>query len=306
MAEGDLIDGPWQMELRGVLMDADCGGDVDTGLVITEWPDTFGVPEGRTNLVPRPMRRGGFAGPQWMDGRPFVWSVLAKGATWDELLEQRKALASAFAPVEPTDDDHVIPLVFTLDDPAVAYRIHGFPTRARWGYRDAMKWRTGGRFDRGALCEFLQTDPIIYGNALKHADGTLGDSSGGHPYPHAYPHAYGVATSGSAVCENDGNETTYPVITITAGPSGASGIRLIQATTGEEWSITLSLNAGDTLTVDMEHATVLLNDEADRSPFVNRPPSVWFGLPPGISNVQLQATGTGTVHAVDWRDAHLL
>lgn len=307
MAAGDLVVGPFQVELQGVLMDAlACDG-----LIVSEWLSGFGVPQGRVSVVPRPMRHGLFAGPQYMDGRVHSWSVVASAGSWADLLAEQTDLGTAFSPVPDTDTDYVVPLVYTLGDGSTKYRVNGIPTRAEWGYARALRTLHNGGFapttwNDGALCEFLATDPLIYEDTLQSATATLGVSSGGLALPHGFPHAFGTATSGAAVCVNGGNATTFPTITVLAGGSGASGITLLNDTTGEDWSITLTLSAGDTLVVDMAANTVLLNGTADRAPFVNRPGSVWFGLPSGTSNVTLQATGAGTTASVEWRDAFLI
>ncbi len=305
MAEGDLITGNWQVELRGVLFAADCHDGEP--LIVTRWLDGFGVPSGRTNLVPRPLAHGAFPGPQYMDTRTMTLGVMAAADTWDDLQSAMLALGTAYAPVLDTDPDYVVPLVFTLDDPDVAYRVVGIPTRAAWGYDDAILYDEPGlpRFVRGALCEFVATDPRIYWNTVQSATATLGELSGGLDLPHAFPHAFGTAESGAAICENVGNIATFPTITVTAGPSGASGVTLSNETTGQEWSINLTLSAGDTLTVDMGARTALLNGTADRAPFVNRPDSTWFGLAPGTNAVRLIATGTDTTALVEWRSAGL-
>lgn len=303
MAAGDLITGPWQIELQGVLMDA-LGCD---GLVVTEWLTGFGVPGGRRNIVARPLQQGAFPGPQYMDTRVMEWAVAAIGDSWADVRQASIDLGTAMSPVPDTDLDYVVPLMFTLDDAAAKYRVMGMPDRAEWGYQVALRTRAASRpFNDGARCAFIATDPRIYDAATKTATATLGTSSGGLGFPHGFPHGFGSATSGAAVCVNAGNVTTYPVITVTANSAGASGIRLEQETTGEEWSITLTMGAGETLVVDMGNRTALLNGTASRAPFINRPPSVWFGLVPGSNSIRLQATGVGTTASVAWSDAYLL
>lgn len=135
---------------------------------------------------------------------------------------------------------------------------------------------------------------------------SLGESSGGHGFALSFPHGFGTATSGAADCFNDGNFVTYPVITVTAGGSGASGIMLENTTTGESWEIVLTLSAGDFLVVDMGQRSALLSGTADRTQFVNRPPSEWWGLQPGTNQVNLVASGAGTTAEVAWHDAYLI
>lgn len=304
MAEGDLISGAWQVELQGVLFDAlACDG-----IIIVDFLDGFGVPAGRSYDVQRPLRHGLYAGPQYLDGRTLTMGVAVTGDSFAEMLSRQRQVAAAFAPVRDTDADRVVPLVFTLADGNQKYRVVGKPIRAEWNYRKALRVQRSSSvvWNDGALCEFLATDPRVYANTLETATATLGSSSGGHAFPLGFPHGFGTATSGAAVCTNDGNIVTHPTITVTAGASGASGISLQNETTGDEWSITLTLNAGETLVVDMDAHTALLNGTTSRTEFVNRPPSVWWGLEPGVNSVRLLATGDGTTALVAWRDAYVM
>lgn len=307
MAEGDLITGPWQVELQGILMDGQ-GGANGAALTIVRWLTGFGVPPGRVMSVDKPLQHGSFPGPQYMDDRSMTVAVLARGDTWDDLMDAVNDLGMAFAPVPDTDEDYVVPMVFTMDDETVKYRVYGRPTRAEWGYSAPAHFGTEPcAFADAALCEFLASDPRLYFDTLHSQNLTLGVTSGGLDISdHTFPHGFGSASSGAAVCTNDGNVMTYPVITVTAGGSGASGIELQNTTTGKSWSITLTVAAGDTLVVDFGARSALLNGTASRSPFINRPPSEWWGLQPGDNTVVLQATGAGTTATVQWRDARLM
>lgn len=301
---GSLISGAWQIELQGVLMDAlACDG-----LVIAEWPEGFGVPKGRSNVASRPMAHGMFPGPAYLEDRTLEWAVAALGASWDDLLDAQSELGRAFAPVPDTDADYVVPLVFTLDDPDTAYRVYGQPARAEWGYTVALAARAATtRFNDLARCQFTAMDPRVYSDTLYSETASLeSTTSGGLGFPHAFPHGFGSATSGAAICVNAGNFVTYPVVTVNAGPSGASGVKLLQVATGEEWSITLALAAGDRLVIDMAARTCLLDGTASRAIYINRPPSVWWGLEPGSNYITLNATGAGTTATVEWRHAWLL
>lgn len=307
MAEGDLLDGAFQVELRGVLFDSRyTPPPLARPLVVTQFLDGFGVPAGRTMTIARPMQHGMFAGPQYMDGRPMRLGVLAQGNTWADLMAAQADLGAAFAPVPDNDPNYTIPMVFTLGDPDVKYRVEGYPTRAQWGYANAVLYPDDAcRFADGALCEFFATDPRIYTNETHTETATLGSVTGGLGFAMGFPHGFGVASSGATVCTNAGNVETFPTIEVTAGGSGASDVGLTNQTTGDAWSITLTMAAGDVLAVDMGNRTVTLNG-ASRAAFVNRPPSAWWALQPGDNSVVLDATGSGTTAAITWRDAYLI
>lgn len=351
MADGDTITNAWQTELRGVLLDAQAG--CEGGLVITEWWDGFGVPQGRVNLAQKPLRHGLYPGPQYMDGRTMVCAVRARANTWAELRALMMNLGTAFSPVEDTATllGFTIPMIFTLDD-LQKYRVYGIPTRAEWGYQGTVLYQDPipYLFADQALCEFLATDPLIYANDVSAAtigggalppgdvpgtgnnlldesnqplydednqallDESTGGGGGGGGggagsglgMPHDFPHGFGALTTTAAVALNGGNAPTFPTITITAGPTGASGIELTNGSTGESWSINLAVPAGNTLVIDMAARLALLNATADRSALVVRPPSTWFALRPGLNSIALASVGDGTTALIEWRDAYLL
>lgn len=300
----DLLTGAWQIALRGVLFDA-C--DRAAPLVVSEFLDGFGVPTTRNDDKFRPQSHGLFASPQYLGGRPMVCSVAAKGASVAAVMDAQADLGWAWRPVDDTDSDLVVPLAFTLADPATKYLVFGKPTRAAFGYKTlARVYESGAPFVEAALCEFLATDPRIYSADLSSTSSGTASTSGGLSFPFAFPFSFGATVLALVSAVNAGNFPTYPVFTITAGPSGLSGIRILNNTTGEEWSITLSLSSGDYLLVDMAEGSVLLNGAASRDSFVNRPPSSWWDLEPGTSSLEFIGTGAGSTFLVEWRSAWML
>lgn len=304
MAVGDLLTGPWQVELRSILMDG-CGPTCPA-LVITDPLDGLGVPSTRNADKARPQQHGLFASPQYLDGRPLRWKVAAVGVTVASVRTLLSALGTAMAPVVDTDSDLVIPLAFTLEAVAQKYLVFGKPQRV-----NAPKQTMALTYDEhhgqvaadGHLCEFLATDPAIYGLTLHTASTGLGSSSGGLAFPFAFPFSFGSASPGTIIATNAGNFPTLPTLIITAGGSGLSGIRVLNVTTGLEWSITITLSAGDVLTVNMQDGTALLNGAASRDNLVNRPPSAWWSLQPGANTIQFIGSGAGSTCEIDWRDA---
>lgn len=277
-------------------------------LVVADWLDGLGVPPTRDNDKFRAQQHGLFASPQYLGGRLLRWGVLGVAATPALLRTAMTNLGTAMAPVRDDDTDLVVELVFTLESAATKYLVYGKPQRAAIGYRNfALSYEDGlSAYTEKAVCEFLATDPRVYALTQQLASMGIGSSSGGLAFPFAFPFSFGAAAPGSAVITNGGNFPTFPTLTITAGGSGASGIRVLNVTTGKEWSITITLAAADTLTVDMQNGTVFLNGTASRDNLVNRPPSEWWALEPGANTVQFIATGAGSTLDVRWRDAWLL
>lgn len=306
LTAGDLLDGPFQVELRGVLMQAiGCEGP----LVVTQVLDGFGVPDTRNQDVPKPQRHGLYASPQFLGGRSMFVAVAAFASSIAALMAAKADLGGAWAPVDfATDADYVIPLAFTLADAATKYVVFGKPMRAPWGYATlARTYLSAHPFVDEALCEFLATDPLVYGLDLRSAVATLGTITGGHGWPHGWPHGWGTATPGSASCVNIGNQAVSPRVTIAAGTDTLANPSLLNLTTGQAWQIAITLAAGDFLVVDFAARSVLLNGTSDRGNLVVRPPSEWWQLQPGTNVVQFGGTGTGSPSAnIEWHDGYLI
>lgn len=296
---GAQITGAWQVELRGRLFDAAaCGPHV-----LTEFLDGFGVPETRDKDVNKPQQHGLFASPQFLGGRQMMLSVAAVGDTYADLIAAKAELGAAWGPVnEVVDGAKAIPLVFTLGDAADAYLIFGKPKRAKWGYATVIRTQQAvPQFSDAALCEFLAVDPRLYDLDVQTGTVSPSATSGGFAFPFTFPFAFGSATPGTVTANNAGNIETYPAITIQA-TTDLSGITLTNATTGEVWSITTTIPAGEFLVVDMGARTVLLDGTASRSSLVNRPTSKWWAVQPGDNTLQFTASGTGTA-TFAWRSA---
>ncbi len=99
----------------------------------------------------------------------------------------------------------------------------------------------------------------------------------------------GVATN-VATAVNAGTIATRPVVTF-VGPVTNPAIANI--TQGRTLSFLLDIAAGDSLTVDFDQKSVLLNGEVSRA-WAIEPGSAWFDLGPGNNDIQYQAdAGTG-------------
>lgn len=99
----------------------------------------------------------------------------------------------------------------------------------------------------------------------------------------------GVATN-AATAVNDGTIATRPTVTF-IGPVTNPAIANI--TQGRTLSFLLDIAAGDSLTVDFDQKSVLLNGSVSRA-WAIEPGSAWFDLGPGNNDIQYQAdAGTG-------------
>jgi hypothetical protein len=318
---GDLINGPWQIELNGVLMGVLSPANPCPDLVVTKWPK-LGVPASRQNDIPKSMDHGSFPGPNYATERDVLVSVLARGSTPALLRAALARLAGAFAPIPDTTPGLVVPMVLTFDDASHLFQLFGNPRRADFVYDNVLTSGqpyasadgvTGGDaygpFSDEMVCEFMATDPRFYDYVAQQITIGLGTQSGGFGFPFGFPFGFGTALPGQAYIVNNGNAVTYPTLLFTAGGAGLSGIVVNKPNTGESWSINLAMNPGDTLLVDMNAHTALLNGTADRSSFVLMPPSVWWGiepvtalLPSGVL-MNFVGSGAGSTCQVTWSSA---
>lgn len=99
------------------------------------------------------------------------------------------------------------------------------------------------------------------------------------------------AVLGDATVTNSGNGDAFPVWTIT-GPGTPT---LTNATTGRSFGLNVALGAGESVTVDTRPArqSAVDNLGADRwSDLVKSSPRDLWTLPPGISDLDMQLTGS--------------
>lgn len=303
MAAGDMITGPWQIELRDVLMD----GDVTCGLAITEWLSGLGVPTMESNDKARAQTHGVFASPEYMRARQLTWQVLIQGATVAAVKSVMNDLGTAMAPVSDTDSDLVVPLVFTLGDAATPYLMYGKPTRlaTKYDWMALSYLSPNGMITNPAVCEFTATDPLIYDLAESSGVTGLGSGTGGwNVHNFHFPFGFGTAAPGTVSVDNTGNFDTFPVVTILAGGSGLSGVSITKVETGETWQINKTFLPADVLVVDMGRHTVLVNGGSSAGDVI-RPPSVWMSAPAGTTTWQFGGTGAGSTMTVAWHNAHL-
>lgn len=144
-------------------------------------------------------------------------------------------------------------------------------------------------------------DPLRYGTTPRQVQLTLAASTGGTAMPLSFPFQFSATGSGNTgVVINDGNATTYPVLTI-SGPVSNPVVR--NASTDRRIALGIDVAAGETVTVDHASGRVLLNGTASRLTTL-LPGSSWWGLPPGASQISFSAaTSTGAQLAVTYRPA---
>lgn len=104
--------------------------------------------------------------------------------------------------------------------------------------------------------------------------------------------------------ENDGNEKTCPVFRI-YGPF--TSVQISNLSTGEEFSITQSVNDGEYVEVNVMNRTVMLNDGYSDTSIFSSFVGEFFCLIPGVNLINYIVVGDGanTILQTTFRDAWL-
>ena len=119
-----------------------------------------------------------------------------------------------------------------------------------------------------------------------------------------YPTAVS-GSSGSQSVTNVGNYETWPTFSISTSSTSCSGIIVSNYTTGDVLSFpNLTLGASDTLVLDSDLRTVLINGSPARNTMSVA--SRWFPLPPATKQIIGLSAATGTaLCTISYRDAYI-
>jgi hypothetical protein len=274
MPAGDLITLPWQAELNGVLMGP------NTAFVLRGF-EPWTAPVVRNVDIARAQQHGLFPGRDYLGERLVTADIAIRAAT--DALEQaaRRQLAGAFVP--PAGG--LAELVWMEDD-GVRYRLVGKPRMA--DSRVVSLLPTEARF--------IATDPRIYAATLTSLSTGLSAGSGGVTFPVVPPFVFGSAGAGSSIAATNAGTFQTPYVITFTGPLVAPV--LVHQGQGRRLEFTGTLAAGETLVVDSDARTVLLNGTASRYSWLTSL-SQWFTLEPGANPLQFGAgSGSGTCQIV--------
>lgn len=236
----------------------------------------------RSGNVMRGRAHGSVRGPLYMGDRDITAEVVIVG-TPQSIRTQVDELSAA-----TVINDEELPLIWQL--PGMTEARQSF---ARVHRRSIPVDINFTLVKATAVIQWVATDPRIYGTTLK--SGTTGTASltGGLGFSHGFSHGFGSVTPSTIPIDNDGSSPAPWTATLT-GPLTAPRITLIDGATGDLSFNNFTLLAGQTLEIDSQARTVLLNGTASR--YGNLTTAQWFDLPVGVSQVQLQATaGTGSL-----------
>lgn len=131
--------------------------------------------------------------------------------------------------------------------------------------------------------DLLSEDPLFYDNSTGELLATVGKvMDGGFDIPFDIP--FNISAGGEpSVVTNSGNETVYPIITIS---TPATNPKLINRATNEFMQVMTTVLDGDKLIIDMRNKTITHNGLNIYA--LQRDGSTFFGLVPGVNVMEIQ------------------
>lgn len=286
MAAGDLITRDWQCELNGLLL----GEGTPYGVLSLDGLDD--LPEVRSFDDPRAGDHGAYRGTDLAGVRVVTVEL-------DIVATPTVAFSDAVNALQAATVVQSAETPFAWQRPGRPKQ-QVFARPRRRALPDDLAFQMG--FGR-ATVQLLATDPRVYAQAISTGQTGLPSAAGGRTYPRTYPLTYGaVSSANSILAVNAGNFAALPVLLIT-GPVDTPTV--LHTTSGRFLKFALQLTAGDTLTVDLDAKSVLLNGTASRRTALTADSS-WWELAPGDNTVQYTAAATtASTLTVTWRSAWL-
>lgn len=139
--------------------------------------------------------------------------------------------------------------------------------------------------------EWVSPEGAIYDGTIATATATLTNPTSGLTFNATPNFVFGSSTGGTITLNNTGNYQTPPYFTIT-GPCMNPAI--VNNTTGQKLKLNMALGASDTVGIDMQAGSVVLNGTANRNNMVD-PASSFFYLPPGSTSLTFTSTDSAQV-----------
>lgn len=269
----------WQYQFGPLLL----GAQQPWGVTSSKGLD---LPKLRTGNLMRARDHGEFAGLDLMGGRDIELALVAQAKSSSALAVLLQALSSELQPA-------------TSEQPLWLQR-PGLPLLAAMVRPSENTAGNGGQpFAQGHLAQptigFHATDPRLYTAAQSVTVG-VPPPIPGVGFDHGFPFSFGGGSSVATIsADNSGTIEMRPLLLITGpvtNPSAAnaslSGTPTLMFSNPDQTGFTL--NAGDTLLVDLDTHTVVYTASGTTigSPRRNWvvAGSTWWNLPPGISTIQ--------------------
>lgn len=230
------------------------------------------------SLVTDPHPRGGVRVRHIRpEARPITWPMHIRGDTHMEFLQRWRDLANAFTQTRR----YRAPGTLRISRPDGSARdIDAY-------YQDGFKGEPGyGRVSDLVVLTLLAEDPYWRDAAVITEQRQYLAST--TPFLAPYPTVSTSNVLGTTTIENPSNVEVWPEWTIT-GP--ATEVVATNVTTGEAFTLTGTLTAGQTVTITTDPPSVTGPSDANWLGLLDWPSAVLWGLTPGVNEVQFTVTG---------------
>lgn len=218
--------------------------------------------------------------------RRLAWEGKLIGTSLTDWLSERRELLSAI--------DRGLQTVQFVTDDGLSLQVEALVDRV-------LLPMTSESVQHGQYAlEIVAPDWRLYGQTLHSTTTGITSLSGGTPIPTAIPLSLATASIARPSVTNAGNESTPPTLTI-QGPG--TGFTVQNITTGEYFTLSVNLTAGDSVTIDVVNRTVLQGSTNVYGNFTG----TWWLLRPGVNEINFVATSgsdSSTRLTVSHRDAY--
>lgn len=257
------------------------GGVPTPGFLVQTPIEGLDGPTRRINAYARAGQDGQRVSSHFYDNRivPLVGRVYSD-TSFQEFEDRRKALIAATA-IKRDNNNQPLPIRVS------------FTTMAGQNYYvDVFFDRPVMPLEQPVDSTFLITgtsvDPYIYAASGITTAAISPPSGGGYIVPMIGPYVSAATTGGSAIINNAGSESAWPIITLT-GPLTTPVVT--NTTTSTYLQLNYTIATGDQVIIDMANHTISLNGGsliATRTSASN-----WWSLAPGNNSVTLTTSSTG-------------
>lgn len=277
------------------LLDGWVGNDTDAAgvdwIVETEegWSGSPGV---RLSMEDQPDADGAYDGPSYRGPRTITLSGRAVAPSRALMLAAKDTISGLLSD-QGEDDLQVLQVQEAHMTRRALVRLAA----------DTKVADIGARMFTWSLA-LVAPDPRRYLEAEQVLQVGLPAGGAGRVYPRSYPFGYPplAATQGGEVLPNNaGTARSYPVLVIT-GP--VDNPRIENVTEGRVLELGLSLSGLDSLEIDLQARTVVLNESVSRRDALSRS-SEWWSLARGVNRVTYRAAAysAGTRMTLRYRSA---
>lgn len=237
--------------------------------------DGLDFPAIRLSSYDKPGEHGAEVSNQLYGARQVDLTGIVFGDTIVSYNERRRALQAAFRIVRNNYISLPILCKFKNDD--------GLDLQFYAYLKDKVKMAEEWLNHANWFVTLFAPDPNLYAQLLQTVTLAL-TGVGGSIYPVIYPVTYGTGgAGGSAVCTNNGDANTWPIITLSGQLTNPI---ITDLATNETFLFNGTIASGDTLVIDMQKKTMVLNATTNAmSGFAQT--NTWLSFVPGVNTIIL-------------------